>query len=184
MAENDILTPVTRKELFYEQIIENAGGGGGGGSTTIVPLSVDHNATFTAPEGTAYSPVTVNVPTTGDYTTYVKSASSVGGIQFSADELSILKGAFCSMTIGQIATAGRLSEDNPTLYVIAGIGGWLITVFYFGYFSITTSTGSITQEVYSWTIGSSSAPSSYTLSGSTTITFYVTSAQKQALDAL
>lgn len=34
---------------------------GGGGGTTITPLSVTSNGTYTAPTGTAYSPVTVSV---------------------------------------------------------------------------------------------------------------------------
>ena len=34
---------------------------GGGGSVTVNPLSVTQNGTYTAPTGTAYSPVTVNV---------------------------------------------------------------------------------------------------------------------------
>ena len=36
--------------------------GGGGGEVQIEPLSVDANGTYTAPSGTAYSPVTVAVP--------------------------------------------------------------------------------------------------------------------------
>lgn len=39
-------------------------GGGGGGGTIVVPLSVTENGTYTAPSGTAYSPVNVNVPQT------------------------------------------------------------------------------------------------------------------------
>ena len=35
--------------------------GGGGGSVTITPLNVTQNGTYTAPTGTAYSPVSVNV---------------------------------------------------------------------------------------------------------------------------
>lgn len=37
-----------------------------GSSTTITPLSVTENGTYTAPTGTAYSPVTVNVSGGGD----------------------------------------------------------------------------------------------------------------------
>lgn len=39
-----------------------AEGGGGGGDITVEALSVTENNTYTAPEGKAYSPVTVNVP--------------------------------------------------------------------------------------------------------------------------
>ena len=41
------------------------GGGGGGGGVTPEPLSVTANGTYTAPSGTAYTPVTVNVPSGG-----------------------------------------------------------------------------------------------------------------------
>lgn len=36
--------------------------GGGGGSVDVVELSVTANGTYTAPEGTAYSPVVVSIP--------------------------------------------------------------------------------------------------------------------------
>lgn len=48
-----------------------AAGGGGGGGITVEPLTVTENDTYTAPEGKAYSPVTVNVSGGGggDFTT-------------------------------------------------------------------------------------------------------------------
>lgn len=51
--------PLTRTEKYLEAIVEN-----GGGDVTIEPLSVDENGTYTAPSGTAYTPVTVEVPQT------------------------------------------------------------------------------------------------------------------------
>lgn len=39
--------------------------GGGGSEITVNPLSVTSNGTYTAPTGTAYSPVTVNVSSGG-----------------------------------------------------------------------------------------------------------------------
>lgn len=39
-----------------------SGGGGGGGDITVESKSIDANGTYTAPEGKAYSPVTVSVP--------------------------------------------------------------------------------------------------------------------------
>lgn len=36
--------------------------GGGGGGVIVNPLSVTENGEYTAPDGEAYSPVTVNVP--------------------------------------------------------------------------------------------------------------------------
>ena len=50
-------TPATREEVFLNAIAQS----GGGGSITVEPLSVTENGTYTAEEGTAYSPVTVNV---------------------------------------------------------------------------------------------------------------------------
>jgi hypothetical protein len=44
-------------------------GGGGGGGVTVNPLSVNENGTYTAPSGTAYSPVTVDVPVGETYFT-------------------------------------------------------------------------------------------------------------------
>ena len=38
-----------------------SGGGGGGSSVTVEPLTATENRVYTAPSGTAYSPVTVNV---------------------------------------------------------------------------------------------------------------------------
>lgn len=40
----------------------DAGGGGGGGDVDVDSLTVTENGTYTAEEGTAYSPVVVNVP--------------------------------------------------------------------------------------------------------------------------
>lgn len=57
LAGDQTLTPITRLELFVKQYA-----GGGGSSITVEPLTVTENGTTTAPSGTAYSPVTVNVP--------------------------------------------------------------------------------------------------------------------------
>lgn len=48
---------------YYELLFAKklSGGGGGGSSIDVEPLSVTANGTYTAPEGTAYSPVNVNV---------------------------------------------------------------------------------------------------------------------------
>jgi hypothetical protein len=54
--------PITREEMYLDAI---AKGGGGGGDVTVNPLSVSENGTYTAPSGTAYSPVTVDVAATG-----------------------------------------------------------------------------------------------------------------------
>ena len=63
---SDIIIPISRIERYLAQIAENtAGGGGGGSSITVEALTATENKTYTAPEGKAYSPVTVNVPAGG-----------------------------------------------------------------------------------------------------------------------
>lgn len=53
----------TLTHLTNAEIDEITGGGGSSSEVTVSPLSVTSNGTYTAPSGTAYSPVTVNVPT-------------------------------------------------------------------------------------------------------------------------
>lgn len=48
--------PVTRKEQYYQAILEKGPG------VEVEPVTITQNGTTTAPEGKAYSPVTVNVP--------------------------------------------------------------------------------------------------------------------------
>lgn len=50
--------PITREEKFLDAAAR------GGSSVTVEPLSVTENGAYTADEGKAYSPVTVNVPQT------------------------------------------------------------------------------------------------------------------------
>lgn len=57
LAGEDI-EPVTRIEFFMKE----AASGGGGGDIDVESLTATENKTYTAPEGKAYSPVTVNVP--------------------------------------------------------------------------------------------------------------------------
>lgn len=47
----------------FNKLVE--GGGGGGESVIVEPLSVTENGTYSAPSGKAYSPITVNVPSSG-----------------------------------------------------------------------------------------------------------------------
>ena len=47
---------------FYDILLAKKLNEGGGGDITVEGLSVTENATYTAPEGKAYSPVVVNVP--------------------------------------------------------------------------------------------------------------------------
>lgn len=58
-AGMDVKTPapITREEMYLDNI-------SGGGGVTVEPITITENGTTTAPEGTAYSPVNVNVPNT------------------------------------------------------------------------------------------------------------------------
>lgn len=47
---------------FYDILLAKKLSGGGGSSVEVEPLSVTENGTYTAEEGTAYSPVDVNIP--------------------------------------------------------------------------------------------------------------------------
>lgn len=85
--------PITRAEMYLDAI---ARGGGGGGGVTVTPLSVTENGTYTAPSGTAYSPVTVDVEGSGtDYFQYARALNDTFYIpyletyRFPFEEISI-----------------------------------------------------------------------------------------------
>ena len=59
MSEPNVPTPITRLEQYWDAILDKIAGGS---SVTVEALSVTENNTYTAPEGKAYSPVTVAVP--------------------------------------------------------------------------------------------------------------------------
>lgn len=50
---------------FYDVLLAKQLSGGGGGGVAVEPLTVTENGTYTAPAGSAYSPVTVNVQAGG-----------------------------------------------------------------------------------------------------------------------
>lgn len=68
--------PITREEMYLDAIARGEGGGGGG--VTVTPLSVTENGTYTAPSGTAYSPVTVNVAGSGGGAQVIASGTYTG----------------------------------------------------------------------------------------------------------
>ena len=53
--DGDVLVSITPEKAFIKNLE------GGGGDIEVKPLTVTENGTYTAPEGDAYSPVTVNV---------------------------------------------------------------------------------------------------------------------------
>lgn len=57
----------------YAELINNIEDG-----ASVEPLSVTANGTYTAPEGTAYSPVSVNVPSGGGASNYVSGVFNTG----------------------------------------------------------------------------------------------------------
>ena len=52
--------PQGMENKTFEQA--TSGGGGGGSGITVEPITITQNGTTAAPDGKAYSPVTVNVP--------------------------------------------------------------------------------------------------------------------------
>lgn len=62
-------------------------GYGQGGGVTTQPLSVTENGTYTAPSGTAYTPVTVNVPTGGSLPSVISKIDG-GSFTFASDTAS------------------------------------------------------------------------------------------------
>jgi hypothetical protein len=85
-----------------------------GGGITVEPLSVTDNGTYTAPTGTAYSPVTVNVsPNVG-----TKSITDNGTYTASTDNLD----GYSSVTVdtgiytGATAPASALGKDGDYYY--------------------------------------------------------------------
>ena len=59
------ITPSSGKDGMEKTTITLTNISSGGGGVTVEPLSVTANGTYTAPAGKAYSPVTVNVPSSG-----------------------------------------------------------------------------------------------------------------------
>lgn len=155
----------------------------GGDAVAIEQLTVTQNGTTTAPSGKAYSPVVVNVPS--GYQAYTKTANSFSALKFSADECDILLGAsgeiaFKSGTYN-ITSGIKLKQDGDYFVEM----GWLL-LFWFLFGWITLGTGGATPHLYACTLQSPYNTSAYDASAATniSITFYVTPAQKAALDAL
>lgn len=62
-------------------------GYGQGGGVTTQPLSVTENGTYTAPSGTAYTPVTVNVPSGGSLPSVISKIDG-GSFTLASDTLT------------------------------------------------------------------------------------------------
>lgn len=100
------LTPITRKEQFYQKIIDNAGGGGG--SATLIEKTITENGEYNASDDNAdgYSKVTVDV-------------AGGGGETFEVNGTVTDDGFILSKTYEEIKTA-ILENKKPVLTIAFG----------------------------------------------------------------
>lgn len=95
------------------------GGGEGGGDITVEALSVTENGTYTAEEGKAYSPVTVNVPSdfSSATVTITDSRATGSGIIFSYATYAEAGNSFpaCSGAAEYLSEAGASPASIPVI---------------------------------------------------------------------
>ena len=114
--------------------VEKTSSGGGGETITVEPLSVVENGTTTAPEGTAYTPVTVNVPSAGGDGFYISANSESESTQVPSGKVlhSTTKNedtnAF-TYILRIYAYASNEMEDSVTFNGEGNISGQDITAF-------------------------------------------------------
>lgn len=103
--------PITRKEMYLDAIAE---GGGGGGGVTVEALTVSENGTYTAPSGTAYGGVTVNVPnpSSGSITVTENGTYDV------TEKASVIVNTPVPVALTQAAYDAMATYDSNTLYCI------------------------------------------------------------------
>lgn len=101
---------------YYDLILAKKLGGGGGGSVTINPLSVSANGTYSAPTGTAYSPVTVSV-SGGGVDTLAERLNNTLSAYSSNDVTSIPTNAFYNASITEV------TFPNVTTVGVAAFSG-------------------------------------------------------------
>jgi len=87
-----------------------------GGGATVTPLSATENGTYTAPTGTAYSPVTVNVPTgtarsSSDLTASGGTVTVPAGLYSEQATKSVASGSAGTPT----ATKGAVSNHSVSI---------------------------------------------------------------------
>ena len=109
---------------------------GGGSDVSVVSLSVDDNGTYTAPSGTAYSPVSVNVPigaeiiTRSDWnalTTAQKQAKGLVAIQDASTGFmrgEFVNGADYHDTLLQYSTYSSILEEAKCENHTSGTDVW------------------------------------------------------------
>ena len=114
----------------------NEAGEGGGSDVSVVSLSVNENGTYTAPLGTAYSPVTVNVPTGAEIitrsdwnalTTAQKQAKGLVAIQDASTGYKrgeFVNGADYHDTLLQYSTYSSILEEAKCENHTSGTDVW------------------------------------------------------------
>ena len=104
-----VTVPAATKLDGYPALVDAIQAGSGGGGVTVEALSVTSNGTYTAPTGTAYSPVTVNVSGGGgDIETINKLISGEMGNESYTFPITTLGRCFSS-------TTGAFSLSMPNL---------------------------------------------------------------------
>ena len=93
--------PQGMENKTFEQA--TSGGGGGGSGITVEPITITQNGTTTAPDGKAYSPVTVNVPL------------SVSGVTMVSVQSGSLTTAGTPVTLSYVY--GKITDANYVLWV-------------------------------------------------------------------
>ena len=131
----------------------------GGETITVEPLSVVENGTTTAPEGTAYNPVIVNVPSAGGNGFYISADSETESAQVPSGKVlhSTTKdddtNAF-TYILRIYAYASNEMEDSVTFNGEGDISGQDITAFNETNdtieFSITTTDGESSVALSGW----------------------------------
>ena len=93
--------------------VSGSGGGGGGSSTTIEALSITQNGTTTAPAGTAYSPVTVNVPNSYTASDEGKVVSN-GALVAQTSHATVTQNGTIDTTLNNSVEVAVSADPNPT----------------------------------------------------------------------
>lgn len=83
-----------------------------GGGVTTQPLSVTENGTYTAPSGTAYTPVTVNVPTGGSLPSVI---GKIDGGSFTLASDTVGTSHWISHSLGVLPKCIIIWTDDPDL---------------------------------------------------------------------
>lgn len=144
MAGEDVELPppVSRLEKFAAKAAE-----GGGGGVTVEPITIMENKTVEAPEGTAYNPVTVNVPNTyaaGDEGKVVSQGALVAQTSTTITENGTVDTTLNNQVVVDVQAGGNgiiwLTQDvdeTPLTVKVAGV----TTIPQYMFYNPNASTG-------------------------------------------